>query len=595
MPSLPRTLWTCLILIPWLCAGCGTEEPQGPGDTALITAAGQAPVPPKPSFALRNPERDGWTSEVWSERVGAALKQLVPLLQAKAGEQPMPVKLVDAELLVRVPDLDALNSVRDLAPVRVERQGAGSLKGDLALFYRHLSGLAQAGARVKFKVVSVELEGDELRTRQKLELGAVHDGGSVEVNALWVASWAVRGDKLRLIELEVQDLERVTVSSGAGGTLFEDHTASLMAGRPFFEEHLSQGLDHWARHVEALHGISLYRHCGAAVGDVNGDGREDLYICQTAGLPNRLLLQQADGSVRDHAAQAGVDWLEHSASALLVDLDGDGHLDLAVATRAGLLLQPGLGDGTFGKTVPIGLVDSDVYALSATDFDLDGDLDLYLTTDFQDRAARLDRPRVGFNYTDANDGGANVLFRNDAAFAFVNVTVEVGLDVNNRRHSLAAAWADYDGDGDPDLYVANDYGHNCLYRNDGGHFTEVAEELGVVDIGSGMSASWGDYNQDGLLDVHVSNMFSSAGNRITNQPEFMPDVDDDTRALYRRFAKGNTLFRQTAEGSFEEASEAHVEMARWAWGSVFLDVDGDGVLDLVTGNGYISTEDSGDL
>ncbi|MFT7677912.1 MAG: hypothetical protein ACI8QC_001898 [Planctomycetota bacterium] len=595
MPSLPRTLWTCLFLIPWFCAGCGSDEPASEPDFEASASVTQAPAAPKPSFDLRDPSRDGWTSEVWNERAGEALKKLTPLLQVQAGEESLPVKWLDAGLLVSVPDLDALDSVRDTAPVLVERQGEQVLEGDLALFYRHLSGLSQEGAQVKFKVVAVEVEGEELRTEQKLELGAVHAGNSVEVNALWLARWAIQGESLRLIELEVQDLERVTVSSGAGGTLFEDHTGSLMAGQPFYEEHISQGLDHWARHVEALHGISLYRHCGAAVGDVNGDGREDLYLCQTSGLPNRLLLQQADGSVRDYAAAAGVDWLEHSASALLVDLDGDGNLDLAVATRAGLLLQPGHGDGTFGKTVPLALVDSDVYALSAADFDLDGDLDLYLTSDFQDRAARLDRPRVGFNYTDANDGGANVLFRNQGAFAFANVTEEVGLDVNNRRHSLAAAWADYDGDGDPDLYVANDYGHNCLYRNDGGHFTEVAVELGVVDVGSGMSASWGDYNQDGLLDVHVSNMFSSAGNRITSQPEFMPDVDEDTRALYRRFAKGNTLFRQTANGRFVEAEEAHVEMARWAWGSVFLDVDGDGVLDLVTGNGYISTEDSGDL
>ena len=81
-----------------------------------------------------------------------------------------------------------------------------------------------------------------------------------------------------------------------------------------------------------------------------------------------------------------------------------------------------------------------------------------------------------------------------------------------------------------DLYVANDFGRNNLYRNDGGRFVDVAGQAGVEDMASGMSASWGDYNQDGHMDLYVGNMFSSAGNRIAYQQRFKPEAGADARA-----------------------------------------------------------------
>ena len=236
----------------------------------------------------------------------------------------------------------------------------------------------------------------------------------------------------------------------------------------------------------------------------------------------------------------------------------------------------------------------DIQSLLASDYDLDGDLDLYVCFD---RAVR-DGIETGrqFVYYDANDGGPNVLLRNDGDWTFTDATIETGLDADNRRHTIAAAWEDYDNDGDPDLYVANDYGQNCLYQNNNGHFVNVATEAGVVDYGSGMSADWGDFDRDGLMDLYVGNMFSSAGSRITTQAQFQEGLDDRLRALYRRFAKGNTLFRNNGDGTFSDVGQdAHVEMARWAWGSVFADLNNDGWEDLLVANGYITNTDADDL
>lgn len=203
-------------------------------------------------------------------------------------------------------------------------------------------------------------------------------------------------------------------------------------------------------------------------------------------------------------------------------------------------------------------------------------------------------------YHDANNGCPNVLWRNKGDWNFEDVTERVGLGVNNRRFSFAAGWEDFDNDGDLDLYVANDYGRNNFYRNEGTEsspqFRDVAAALGVEDTSAGMSTSWGDVNRDGWMDLYISNMFSSAGNRITFQEQFKPGTASTVRDDYRRMARGNTLFQADGKGGFEDVSEsAAVTMGRWAWGSQFVDLNNDGWEDLLVANGFITTEDSGDL
>jgi len=198
-------------------------------------------------------------------------------------------------------------------------------------------------------------------------------------------------------------------------------------------------------------------------------------------------------------------------------------------------------------------------------------------------------------YHDATNGGRNILLQNHGDWNFEEVTKQVGLDENNTRFSFAASWEDYDNDGDLDLYVANDYGRNNFYRNDKGHFTDVAAELGIEDMSAGMSVSWADYNNDGWMDLYASNMFSAAGNRITYQRQFKSGEDQGVREQFQRHARGNTLF-QNVDGKFRDVTmQSGVNMGRWAWGSRFVDFNNDGREDIIVANGFITTEDTGDL
>ena len=151
--------------------------------------------------------------------------------------------------------------------------------------------------------------------------------------------------------------------------------------------------------------------------------------------------------------------------------------------------------------------------------------------------------------------------------------------------------------GFPDLYVANDFGRSNLYRNNGdGTFTDVSADANVEDVGAGMSASWSDFDNDGNQDIYAANMWSAAGQRVSEQKIFQEKTSEDIRALYRRHARGNSLYRNSGDGKFQNVSgQAGVEMGRWSWCSDFWDFDHDGYPDLYVANGYISGLDRNDL
>jgi hypothetical protein len=354
-----------------------------------------------------------------------------------------------------------------------------------------------------------------------------------------------------------------------------------------YREQLAHGLDYWRTRVDWRFGLEVTGPHGLAVGDVNGDGLDDLYYCEAGGLPNRLFVQNPDGTFAEEAARAGLDFLEPTHSALLIDMDGDGDDDLVFASGRYLLFFENLGELRFERRY-LHQSDSVARSLAAADYDVDGDLDVFVCGYFSRSGdtVGLGRP---IPYHDAENGVRNYLLRNGGGWAWQDVTAEAGLEENNRRFSYAAAWEDYDLDGDLDLYVANDFGRNNLYRNDGGKFSDVAAAAGVEDISAGMSVSWGDYDADGLPDVYIGNMFSSAGHRVAYQRNYRSGDSGEVLGQYRRHARGNTLFRNRGDGKFDDVSmDAGVTVGRWAWGSNFVDLNSDGRDDLYVVNGMVT-------
>ncbi len=394
------------------------------------------------------------------------------------------------------------------------------------------------------------------------------------------------------------------VVSRARHPIFNEVTASALGRNDSFRRQLTIALDPWMATFDSVLTRDSNGHHGVSVGDADGDGLDDLYVAQPAGLPNRLYRNRGDSTFEDITDQAGVGVLDDTAESLFADIDNDGDQDLVLATATQPLLFLNDGKGhftpvpdafTFAKPLQ-GVVTS----ITMADYDRDGFLDLYLCVYSYFFGAGEDKAGTPAPYYDARNGPPGVLFRNDGHGRFVEVTKEAGLDTGNDRYHFAAAWGDYDGDGWPDLLVANDFGTKNLYHNLGRRngtvmFEDVASSAGVLDHGAGMSATFFDYDNDGRLDIYTGNMWSAPGLRVTSAPTFMPDATPEVRALYRHHVRGNSLLRNLGDGRFEDRTlDAHAQMGRWAWSSDALDFDSDGWDDLYIVNGMLSRSNTTD-
>ncbi len=286
------------------------------------------------------------------------------------------------------------------------------------------------------------------------------------------------------------------------------------------------------------------------------------------------------------------------ACALFADFSNSGHQDAVVLRSSGPLFFVNRGDGTFAeqrdafafKTTPQG----SFTGMAAADFDRDGRLDLYLCCYIYFQSE--DQFQYPAPYQDARNGPPNFLFRNVGTpeLRFEDVTAETGMNQNNDRFSFAPAWCDLDGDGWPDLYVANDFGRGNLYRNRNGRFHDDAAKAGLDGAGPGMSAAWFDYDGDGLADLYVSEMWTAPGQRVIHDPAFQP-AERDAEA-FRRHTKGNCLYRNRGDGTFEETSALQgVEMGRWAWSSSGFDWDLVGLPVILIGAGMVTNPSRKDL
>jgi FG-GAP-like repeat len=576
------------------------ETSSSGSDQGLPTTAGDSA-----GLMSLDPREDGWSSEHTHDVVSRRLAMIADYLHSHQSDAVSSLEpLSDGSTVCGslVPELTSpeltdnnMSYFRMMDWDGIEGKGSHqqSLAGGLQSLF--MGAVHAEDIHVKFKVIRIGGTTTEPETEQLVSISFRDGEHLLESQATWKIVWnfSQSAETTTIKSLTASNFELVRYHAPQG-TLFSDQSSQVFANeKRLWVDQYGVGIGDWVRRLEGYLETYQYGHNGLALGDVNGDGLDDLYSCQTGGLPNRLFLANQDGTVRDHSKAAGVDFLDNTQSALLIDLDNDADQDLVLATSRSIVVLANDGNGKFQIVAELPQAKL-AYSLAASDFDLDGDLDLYACVYYAEKQIASELP-IPMPMHQATNGGRNVLFRNDGGWTFRDVTEQVGLDQNNSRFSYAAVWDDLDNDGDDDLFVANDFGRNNYYRNDGGTFVDTADTVGMNDHSFGMSAATADYDRNGWIDVYKANMFSSAGNRVTHQAIFMPTAQPADRRIYQQLADGNTLY-QNHQGRFQDvARSSGVNMGRWSWGSIFLDINSDGWDDLYVTNGFVTGPQKDDL
>jgi hypothetical protein len=343
-------------------------------------------------------------------------------------------------------------------------------------------------------------------------------------------------------------------------------------------------------HFKGNNGISINREefgPGVCVADFDGDGWQDIYFVNGRDLYNRgisvrnaLYHNNGDGTFTDVADKAGVPGTGYGLGCVWGDYDNDGFPDLFVTQYGRNVLYHNNGNGTFTDVTDkagVAGMESGSFHSGATffDYDRDGKLDLYVGSYV---ALDPDGPRycnIGSIRSScppsAYKGSADALYHNNGDGTFTNVTRSAGI-LQPHGKNLSVGAADYDNDGWPDLFVANDGLAAYLYHNDHGKsFQEVAAPSGMAFSASGslmaaMCISLGDYDNDGWLDLYISDFQGSSDH----------------------------LWHNDGKGNFDEVSdEAGITGATHnvlSFGGGFIDYDNDGWLDLFIANGHVYPE-----
>ena len=554
--------------------------------------------------AIDNPSEDGWKTEALAEYANKKLKQLGDLffndgtletiITSDFSTDPLSPKelktmLSKDSIIIQSADIQS----------NTKKEGAEHLQKELVSTRNQTSELPEE-RYIKFKIVGIDLKSDQetFNTKVLFNINYRTNSNIVQKNAVWSINWKGLDEHTKISDITIQSFSQAIRQKAF--PLFTEITESVIGENSCYTTQLAHGMNHWLTRAPVRAMLNRFGTPGISIGDVNGDGLDDFFLCQEPGLPNRLFIQQKDGKALELSKEWGVDWIEDSRSSVIADFDNDGDQDLAVACYGMVVIANNNNQRGF-EPVTVLRTSWSTSSLAAADYDNDGLIDLYVCAYVnEDNGDSIGTGSNEFVYHDAENGAANTLFKNTTKgtgnLSFIDVTDEAGLNINNSRWSFAASWEDYDNDGDQDLYVANDYGRNNLYNNDKGKFTDLASETDSEDSASGMSVSWADYDRDGNMDLYVSNMFSAAGNRITNQKQFKNSTQQSVRERFRRFARGNTLLRNTGQIFQDTSLSAGVNMGRWAWGSNFIDFNNDTFPDLIVANGYLTSKsESGDL
>jgi Flp pilus assembly protein TadD/peroxiredoxin len=556
------------------------------------------------ALRLVAPGSDGYLTEKYAFEIETILEQRSQALCASAKGVPASADWLDPAIDATAFSRTTEIAVRNGFGIDVVRRrfGDGVVQGP-----ERLLGELQAwlGRDAKVETAEFEIYGIEetsgdppaVRTDIRYDIVTAHgDGRHQERVGSWQMDWRRDGARgWKALRWRAGE-ETVAALRGPG---FIDVTRQALGAEASWKDQLLHGSDHWRTVLDGAIGADVYSNNGVAAGDYDNDGFDDFYVCQPAGLPNRLYRNRGDGTFEDVTVKAGVGVLDNTACALFADFDNKGHQDLLVVCGTGPLLFLNRGDGTFS-------VKRDAFKFASppqgtfthaavADYDRDGRLDIYFCLYMY--YLGLDQYHYPIPYYDARNGPPNCLLHNEGDATFVERTEASGLNADNDRYSFACAWGDSNSNGLPDLFVANDFGSSQLYRNNGdGTFNVVSKQAHVEDVGAGMSCCWCDYDNDGHQDIYVPSMWEAAGQRVSQQSQFHAQAPENIRALYQRHARGNALYRNRANGTFENVGrKAGVEMGRWSWCSDFWDFDHDGFPDLYVSNGYISAENRSDL
>ncbi len=322
---------------------------------------------------------------------------------------------------------------------------------------------------------------------------------------------------------------------------------------------------------------------GIAIGDYDGDGRPDIFVVSKTescrlfrNLGNWKFEDVTEkAGVGDHGEAAGI-WKQ---GATFVDVNNDGLLDIYVCRfNAPNLLYINRGDGTFHEEAAArGLAVNDASVMAAfCDYDRDGWLDVLVQTNVLDSAGHP-------------NGQRSYLFHNNGDGKFTDVTDQAG--IAGEAHGHSATWWDYDEDGWPDLYIANDFeAPDKLYHNNrGGTFTDVINQVVPHMPYSSMGSDLGDVNNDGHIDLFVAEMAASTHQKdqrgMAASRSLLALESPDTAANAPQYFR-NALYLNTGTGRcLEAAFLAGVAATDWTWSVRFEDLDNDGRLDLHVTNG----------
>ncbi|MEM9856839.1 MAG: VCBS repeat-containing protein [Bacteroidota bacterium] len=347
---------------------------------------------------------------------------------------------------------------------------------------------------------------------------------------------------------------------------------------------------------------NIYNGGGVAIGDINNDGLADVYLSSNL-YSNKLYLNKGDFVFEDISKSAGVlanDGYKTGVS--MADINGDGWLDIYVCRDAHSnrslrtnLVYINNGDLTFSeKALELGLVDNS-YSTQAIffDYDLDNDIDLYLVNhpnDF-DKAIRVRMKNVNGNAIRNTDPEtpffSDRLFKNENG-VFVDVTLAAG--VGNHTYGLSASVTDINGDGYPDLFIANDFVEpdQFMVNSGNGTFSNQVDKYFGHMSNSSMGSDFGDINNDGLEDLLVLDMLAEDNYRqkLMSTPMVYNRVQMLLRFDYKHQIMRNMLHLNNGDRKFSEIGQlTGLSNTDWSWGSLLVDLDNNGFNDALITNG----------